>query len=183
MKIVAKVVIATAVLAGGLFGMYATSNIGEAALKTNIADVQESHQQTIKNTVKLAKQGKTINSEKFGIYSKGSEIRNQWGQPDQSSDENYFIYNKRQIEFELKQNKVVWITSYDKKFNDITVEEVKKIAGEPQKVKEGEDAYYLEYKKGIYVLEFAFYYDDQGEKPDTLKEVYVHLPLGESSPQ
>ncbi len=176
MKIVAKVVIATAVLAGVLFGMYATFNIGEAAQKTKVADEQQNHQQIIKKTVKLAKQGKTINSEKFGIYSKGSEIRNQWGKPDQNSDENYLIYNKRQIEFELKQNKVVWITSYDKNFNNITVPEVKKVAGEPQKVKEGEDAYYLEYKKGIYVLEFAFYYDNQGEKPDTLKEVYVHLP-------
>ncbi|MGA8942596.1 MAG: DUF4309 domain-containing protein [Thermoactinomyces sp.] len=175
MKIMAKVVIATAVLAGGLLGMYVTPNMGEAAKTTNAAD-EQNHQQTIKDTVKLAKQGKTINSEKFGVFSKGSEIRNQWGQPDQGSDENYFYYSNRQIGFVLKQNRVVWITSYDKKFNNITVPEVKKAAGEPQKVKAGEDAYYLEYKKGIYVLEFAFYYDDQGEKPETLKEVYVHLP-------
>lgn len=172
MKKMTKVVVAAAVFAGGVFGTLFTADITSAATNTKIVSVQEDHKQIISQTVKLAKKGKTINSGKFGIHSSGKEIRKAWGEPDEGSDDQYLYYSKRKIEFVLNDDKVVFINSYDQRFANISIAEVREnVPGKPIE-KSGEDAYYLEYQLGKHVLEFAFYYDAKG-KPDTIKEVYV----------
>ncbi|SHE87122.1 protein of unknown function [Seinonella peptonophila] len=168
---VGKVIVATAVLAGGFFGAFTTNEVSHAAPVVKTVNVQ--HQKTIKDTVNKAKQGKTINSDKTGVGSTSAQIKKRWGKPDAGSDKENLYYSKWRLYFQLEHDKTVSLYSNDKRFDNITVQEVKKEAGQkPYKTRSGADAYYLDYKEGKYTLTFGFYYDDHG-KPSTLKEVSV----------
>lgn len=176
MKKMAKVMVAAAVLAGGVFGTFTAADVTHAAPNTNIVIAQQNHKQVIEQTVELAKKGKAINSGKFGLQSSGQQIQKEWGKPDGESDQNYLSYKKRQIDFELKNDKVKQIITYDKKYDDITFEEVDEAVGtsaDRTDLRYGEDGVYLTYKLGNRVLEFVFYYDDAGKEASTVKEVYV----------
>lgn len=175
MKKATKVVLASAFVIGATLSGFTPVNVSHATPSQKIVTIQQNHKKTIEDTLKLATQGKTINSEKFGIQSKGKDIKKKWGKPDPGSDAENLSYSKKKILFQLEKDKVLWITSYDKKFEKIKVADVKKVAGKPQKESKGADAYYLKYKKGKHILEFAFYYNDHN-KPDTIKEVNVYVP-------
>jgi Skp family chaperone for outer membrane proteins len=151
-----------------------TINTSLAAPNTKVV-VAEHHQsqQTIKNIKKLAYQGRTVNSENFGLQSKTKDIVKKWGEPDEGSDENYLYYAKRGMDLVAKEGKVVKIYSVDKSYHGITYKEVKQTLGKPVKEVKGEDGYYLTYKAGKNTLEFAFYYNNEGTKPSTLAGVNV----------
>ncbi|MBH8605168.1 DUF4309 domain-containing protein [Thermoactinomyces sp. CICC 10522] len=154
--------------------IFMTSIAGaHAATGAQMKALSESPKQVVAKTVKLASHGKTINSERFGIGSKGTCIQKVWGQPDQGSDEAYLYYNDRKISFQLENNRVTWITSFDQRLENITVTDVEETAGKPEQVVYGEDGIYFQYKEGKYRLEFVFYYDENN-KPGTFKEIYVH---------
>lgn len=177
MKKMAKVMVAAAVLAGGVFGSFTVADVTHAAPNTKIVTTQQNHKQVIEQTVELAKKGKAINSGKFGLQSSGKQIQKEWGKPDgELTDQNYLSYKKRRIDFELKNDKVKQMITYDNKYDDITFEEVDKTVGDSADrtdLRYGEDGVYLTYTFGSRVLEFVFYYDDAGREPSTVKEVYV----------
>ncbi|WP_028776225.1 DUF4309 domain-containing protein [Shimazuella kribbensis] len=135
---------------------------------------QQSNQATIKKIRNLASQGKTVNSEKFGLQSKTNDIVKKWGKPDSGSDANHLYYDKKGIGFIAEKGKVVKIYSGDKSYWDITYKEVKQTLGKPVKEVKGEDGVYLTYKAGKNTLVFAFYYNNEGTEPSTLGEVTVY---------
>lgn len=131
-----------------------------------------STEQIIQNTLDLANDGKVINSESFGLNTSATEIKQKWGKPDTSNSE-WIAYFKREIEFGLKQDKVMWVRSTDKKFLNITLAEVEKIAGKPKSETKGDDRTYIDYKKGGYLLAFVF---DGYKKTDKIIFVQVSIP-------
>ncbi|WP_028778616.1 DUF4309 domain-containing protein [Shimazuella kribbensis] len=141
---------------------------------TKIVQTQQNHRQTIEQTMTLAKQGKTINSENFAIGSNGSDIKKKWGKPT-SGDSTYLKYEKKKIMFLLSDGKVSEILSEDKRYEKITYDEVKQVLGNPKQETKGEDAIYVRYLAGKHQIDFAFNYDKTGKKADTLKAV-VLLP-------
>jgi Skp family chaperone for outer membrane proteins len=152
-----------------------TINTSHAAPNTKVVVPKhhQSHQQTIINIEKLASQGKTVNSENFGLQSKTDDIIKKWGKPDEGSDENWLYYSKRGMDIVAEKGKVVKIYSTDKSYYDITYKEVKRTLGKPIKEVKGQDGHYITYKAGTNTLEFAFYYNNEDTKPSTLAGVNV----------
>ena len=99
--------------------------------------------------------------------------KGKWGKPDEGSDANYLSYSKRHIEFIANKGKVTEIYSFDKSYFDITYKEVKQILGKPMKEMRGEDGVYVTYKAGKHTLQIAFYYNNEGTAPSTMKDVTV----------
>jgi hypothetical protein len=160
MQRIAKMIVAATLLVSatliGISPIYAANDVQNA----KVVPTKKNHQQLIQDTLELAAQGKTINSENFGINSKGSDIRKEWGDP--GSDDLFLLYHERDILFELNnEDRVVSIHSGIERFRGITVEEVKKIAGEPEEEIVGECATYLDYTAGKYHLEFTFHYESR----------------------
>lgn len=148
-------------------------NHSYAAPRTKIQIVQVKHQAQVQKIKKFAVAGKTVNSDCFGIGSKVSHIKKKWGKPDAGSDNRYLSYSKHHISFEAVGGKVTKIYSTDKSYWNITYKEVRKSLGKPVKEVKGEDAVYLTYKAGKHTLIIAFYYDNKGTGPSTIKEVTV----------
>jgi hypothetical protein len=141
-KITNMIVATTLFISATLLGI-APIYTANAAPDTKVVTVEENHQKLIQDTLELAIQGKTINSENFGIGSKGSDIKREWGTPDPpESDGSVYVYQKRKIWFEVsRKSRVTGICSFDERLWDITLAEVKKIAVAPEREHKGEDGF------------------------------------------
>jgi hypothetical protein len=171
-----KTVVAYTVAAGLVIAGTATTTIQTTYAAPDlkvVVPIQKSDQATIQHIKHLAASGKTVNSENFGLGSKIQSIKKHWGNPDEASDETYVYYNKRNINFVADYGKVAIINSTDKSYFNITYKEVKKTLGKAVKEVKGEDAVYVTYKAGKNTLTIAFYYDNAGTAPSTIKQVSV----------
>lgn len=141
----------------------------QAAQSVNIKNIATLSQMKAKMA-----EGKTINSENFGIGSSSNDITKKWGKPFDSSQNNLW-YDDRQIEFFVKAGKVTSIYSYDKRYKNISYEEVSQVFGKA--VKEGRvkgDAVYdAQYKVGKHTISFAFSLKSQNQAPNKVLSVTV----------
>ncbi len=171
-----KTVIACSLATGLVLGNVVPGIVSHsfAAPRAKIQVVQVKHQTQVQNIKKLAVAGKTVNSECFSIGSKVSHIKQKWGKPDAGSDNSYLTYGKRHITFEAVGGKVTKIQSTDKSYWNITYKEVRKGLGTPINEVKGEDGVYLTFKAGKHTLDIAFYYNNEGNAPSTIKDVTVH---------
>jgi hypothetical protein len=138
-----------------------------------VSTQQQNHPKLLKQTKQLAVEGKVINSESFGLGSSHDAIVKKWGKPDEGSDRDNLFYEKRRIIFFGKVGHTTEIYSNDLRYDEITYKEVKKALGKPVKEVKGEDAIYVTYPAGKHTLEFAFYYNDLGTAPSTIKSLSV----------
>jgi hypothetical protein len=173
MQRIAKMMVAATLLVSTTLIGISPIHAANAAQVTGVVTTEENHQKLIQDTLELATQGKTINSENFGIGSKGSAIKREWGVPDRGSDREWYFYWERLIYFKLDKDRVTNILSFDERLSDITLAEVKKIAGKPESEWKGEDGFYLDYTVGKYQLRFGFCYDNDGINPGTCKELII----------
>ena len=146
---------------------------------------QQSAKQVLEKTIALAKKGYAINTEKEKIKlgSTALEVKKKFGQPDHQDSPTYYVYSKKRLEFLLEetagipdnQRKVVSIGTTDQRYDNITYQQVQAALEGYQKVSEtkGEDAVYVTYRVGSNFLTFDFYYDHEGQNPDTIKQVHV----------
>jgi hypothetical protein len=172
MKKFTKTILATVLFAGAVIpAIPAISKVYAAPQNSNVKITeQQKHKQTIQSAFKRAAEGKTINSENFGIHSKESDIRKKWGKPT-SSNETYLFYNKKQTEFGLKKGQVVWVDSFDKRLKEVTYEEVIKTAGTPVSDEKKDGRRYVIYQSGKYKLSFLF---DGYKTTEKILTVFVH---------
>lgn len=140
--------------------------------KQEVQAINIKHQATLNNIKKLAFQGKTINSENFGLHSKASDIEKKWGKPDYQS-KGALTYKKRGMDFDLRFGKVVKIYSTDKSYQSITYQEVKQTLGKPVKETKAGDGYYITYRAGKNTLELAFTYNKDRTGPAKFVAVNV----------
>jgi hypothetical protein len=169
---ITKIMIVTALAVG--VSITSLPHVTSASSLTNQVQEQQDHRSIIQKTEQLATQGKTINSENFAISAKGQDIQKKWGKPDpNSSSEDVYTYSKRRIEFFLFKGTVTHIVSYDKRYENITYQEVIKTLGAPAKESRGEDGVYTTYECGQKLLVISFYYDKTGKNPDTINQVIV----------
>jgi hypothetical protein len=139
----------------------------------------ETDQKVLQNTWKLSKQGKTINSESFGIGSSRGEIEKTWGKPDGTiipySKGESVVYQDRQIQFIYDaSNKVDFIETFDKRLiNKIPLSKVRKILGKP--VREGNDIvdHRLDLTHGNLTFTFPVP-SDQNHDP-RIQQVYLEI--------
>ncbi|WP_028778202.1 DUF4309 domain-containing protein [Shimazuella kribbensis] len=171
MKTMTKTILATTLVVSAAFTGFAA--VTHAAPKTEVVQIQKNHKLTLEQTMVKGKQGKAINSENFGLGSRGKDIKKKWGKPT-SEDESYLEYTNKRILFILEKGKVNNVFTQDKRYDGITYAEVTKTLGKPAKTAEGEDGVYASYKAGKNTVTFAFYYDKTGTKADTIKDVAVY---------
>jgi hypothetical protein len=173
MKKMTKTLLASALLAGATIPAITAASDVYAAPKNTIVQVteQEKHKQIIQNSFKRAKEGKTINSENFGIHSKEADIRKKWGKPTSSNDTFLSYAAKKQTEFGLHKGIVTWVNSSDKKLKEVTYEEIIKTAGTPVSDTKNEGRRYVVYFTGKYKLSFIF---DGYKKTEKVLIVFVH---------
>lgn len=123
---IAKGLLVTAILTGvPLVGSLQTN-----AAPPPVVVQKDVAQQTLNETVRLAKVGRVINSEQFGVGSTKSAIMKKWGNPEESTKE-YVNYTKRKVAFSLKQGKVVNVTTTDKRVLAISYDALNKKLGKP----------------------------------------------------
>lgn len=123
--------------------------------ETKTTNHQEEKNQIIKDTLKVGEKGKTLNSGRFGINSKDSEIKKRWGKPT-DSDPHYLVYQNKHIEFGLENGNVIRILSYDPKIKQLTLDEIIKTAGKPHQDRKYLGKRTIIYNVGKYELNFVF---------------------------
>lgn len=158
MKKTAKIVLACTLLSGSLLAV--SSQTYAAPVFTTKVDHQQQHEKTLLQTRDLAKQGKVINSETFGLKTSKQEIVKKWGQPEESdsSSDGYLDYQKRGIKFLLSSNQVDMLVSSDKNLTSITYKEVQKVLGKGSSDEsDGKgDTFGVQYQAGKHLLTFIF---------------------------
>jgi hypothetical protein len=147
-------------------------NIGLMPAETKAIAISENHQEIIVQTKRFAVNGEAINSEGFAIGSRGSQIRKQWGEPDSEvSSKDAYSYRQKRVDFFLSNDIVTHVVSYDKRYEAITYEEVKRVLGEAADEKRGSDALYVTYLCGKKSLLFTFTYEQK--YPSTISQVII----------
>ncbi|WP_028778109.1 DUF4309 domain-containing protein [Shimazuella kribbensis] len=139
----------------------------QAAQSTNVK-----HQVILKQTKNLADDGKTINSEKFGVGSSTKDIIKKWGQPDNPKEEISLKYSKRQIEFLARSKKVTTVVSNDNRYEGITYQEVVDTLGLPYEYEDGKDII-ISYEAEKHTLKIAFNRSGKDQSPSTIKYLFV----------
>jgi hypothetical protein len=148
--VLAYTLIAGSLLAGGqAFHMY-TSTVQ--------AEQQQSNAQILLQTKDLAKQGKVISSEDFGMGSNKNDIIKKWGPPEGEFDDKWILSyaKKRSIQFGLEGNKVSGMNTSDKNLTSITYNEVQKVLGKGVLHKDMGDMFEVSYQVGKNTLVFTF---------------------------
>jgi hypothetical protein len=164
-------VVAVLLLLGVAFTMI---NIVDAATKQQEdSSMHMKNLALLKQTISLAQSGKTINSENFGIGTKANDIVKKWGKPDYPDSTYELYYQTHSTSFFIKSGKVSSLTSFDKRYFDVTYKEVIQAYGKPVKQTFGDDGVYVQYKVGNRVLEVVLFYDNAGKNADTIH--YVHV--------
>jgi|GEM_PF-4848873 len=138
------------------------NNVNHNNTNNNVNNNDTKHTQTthpkeqiIKNSLKVGEEGKTLNSEQFGIDSKDSEIQKHWGKPTVSAP-HHLVYKNKHIEFGLQNGKVIWIHSNDPKLKQFTLNEIIKIAGKPDEDQRQNEKRIIIYYVGKFKLQFVF---------------------------
>ncbi|WP_176391864.1 DUF4309 domain-containing protein [Marininema halotolerans] len=110
----------------------------------------------LKQTIKLAKEGKAVNSGSFRLGSKKSSIISQWGKPE-SQDQFTLNYEKRKIAFGLnEQGTVHSLFTKDAKLLSVTHDDVAQKLGKPFASDAGAGQYYESYHAGINKVTFQW---------------------------
>lgn len=143
MRRILKILFVTLLFIGANYIGLAPYNITNATSKSN----ESSHNQTIDRTVKLATQGKAINSEQFGLGSKKKKILKKWGKP-QYEDAYTLDYKKRHVTFTISKGRVTKVTTTDKRILALTHEDVHNALGEPIDHDQGAGQVYETYQAG-----------------------------------
>lgn len=136
-------------LSGIILPSVNTVSAAQPQQKQEVQSTNAKHQVILKHMKKLATEGKTVNSENFGIGSAGKDIVKKWGEPT-SQYKNYLQYEERNIAFELKSGKVIIIYAQDKRYDNITYQEVGKVFGKPVKQYYEEDSGDHSHVRAIY---------------------------------
>ncbi|MCH5583476.1 YjgB family protein [Shimazuella sp. AN120528] len=119
------------------------------------ANKPDGTQQLIQQVKQLAIEGKTINSDGFGLGSSRDEINKKWGAEDKE-DVDQMYYESRKAYFVLKNDKVVELYSADERLQNITKQEVQNALGKPDQLRQYEDGDELIYKAGDNSITFTF---------------------------
>jgi outer membrane protein assembly factor BamE (lipoprotein component of BamABCDE complex) len=173
MKYIAKMLLATTLLVGATLPVILSVSDAYAVNSTKEVKTQESNKQIIDKTVKLAAQGKVINSEQFGLGSKKQDILKKWGKPEYTDKyENHWEvldYTKRGVRFLLVKGQVTEVTTEDKRVLALSHKDVEQALGKPIEQDHGAGQIYETYQSGKNLIQI--HWTNVTEKKDGLELV------------
>ncbi|WP_028776674.1 DUF4309 domain-containing protein [Shimazuella kribbensis] len=185
-KTVKGLMIGTLAVGTVLGGLLISKNFSSASdtptIQVPVKQNHENHEQLLKQTLDLAKEGKVITSEEFGRYSSKKSIIAKWGEPDKDSKNGILKYSKHATQFYIGDSNnykksVYLLETTDKSYASVTYDEVKrsKALGKGGEYKDRNTAYII-YAVGENDLRFIFSVDKKG-KISNLKYVEVNGPF------
>ena len=128
----------------GLFAGFALP-VAHAGAKASASNDSEAY---LEHIMWLAQENKTLNSGPFHVGSLLDDVKKWWGEPDDDSGvaANYWNRNIRFIyDHDMKGDPVTWIEDFDPALQNIILEELLNVLGEPHQFMEAEGDYYVTY--------------------------------------
>lgn len=142
------------VVAVGAIAAYGFNTVAQTQIvHASVVDSSVKAKEVLDQTMKLASEGKVINSEKFGIGSKKKEILKKWGKPEYQ-DEFTIDYMKRKVTFSFTNDVVESVSTKDQHLLKLTHDQVEKALGKPMDSDIGAGQIRELYQAGNHVVEF-----------------------------